>query len=244
MRELSAHYTDPRLTALYDAQNPLGPDSDFYLALAGEEPLAILDVGCGTGLLTAEFARGGHDVTGVDPAAAMLAVARARPFGDRVRWIEGVTEDADGLFDLAVMTGHAFQVLLSDDAIRSCLGSVKSRLKPGGRFAFESRNPDAKAWEEWASASTMIVPGHEAWGPVTTERRTIERKDELVSFETQYCFGDGTVILSQSALRFASQGRVSELAQEAGFTDLVWYGDWDRSPVMPTSRELIVVGSF
>ena len=131
MRELSAHYTDPQLAALYDAQNPLGPDSDFYLALAGEVPLAILDVGCGTGLLTAEFARGGHDVTGVDPAAAMLAVARSRPFGDRVRWIEGVTEDADGLFDLAVMTGHAFQVLLSDDAIRSCLGSVKSRLKPG-----------------------------------------------------------------------------------------------------------------
>jgi SAM-dependent methyltransferase len=51
----------------------------------------IVDVGCGTGLITCELAREGYRVIGVDPAPAMLRVARQRPFGDRVRWIEGDT---------------------------------------------------------------------------------------------------------------------------------------------------------
>ena len=84
----SASYADPRLAALYDALNPPDASTAFYLGLPGPPPARILDVGCGTGQLACEFAGRGHDVTGADPAAAMLAVARARPGGDRVRWIQ------------------------------------------------------------------------------------------------------------------------------------------------------------
>ena len=50
-------------------------------------------------------------------------------------------------FDLVVMSGHAFQVLLGDDEIRSALAAVRAALVPGGRFAFETRNPPARTWE-------------------------------------------------------------------------------------------------
>ena len=123
-------YTDPRLVALYDLWGPSRPDLAFYLRLAAELPAtSVADIGCGTGLLACQLARRGHQVTGVDPSPAMLEVARHRPGGDRVRWIEG---DASRLeeagFDLAVMTGHVAQVIarrpeLADDVGRDLAAS-------------------------------------------------------------------------------------------------------------------------
>lgn len=49
---------DARLVGLYDQDNPDGPDHDFYRSLADEHGAqSILDVGCGTGILTTTFAR-------------------------------------------------------------------------------------------------------------------------------------------------------------------------------------------
>ena len=153
---LSAAYADTRLAALYDALNPPGDDTVFYLSLPGKPPQTILDMGCGTGLLACAFAARGHQVTGADPAAAMLAVARGRPGGDQVRWIE---TDAAGLsvptrFDLVVLTGHVFQLLLGDDDVRAALDTLGRHLAPGGRIAFETRNPEVREWQYWTPRET------------------------------------------------------------------------------------------
>lgn len=72
MTQLDAHYANPRLVDLYDIENPLGVDTDFYLGLAAElDALSIVDLGCGTGLLTRELAAPGREVFGVDPAGAV-----------------------------------------------------------------------------------------------------------------------------------------------------------------------------
>ena len=63
--------------------NSGGPDWDYYLALAArivgaeKAPARVLEVGCGTGALAVEMVRMGAEVTELDPAEAMLAVARA-----------------------------------------------------------------------------------------------------------------------------------------------------------------------
>src|SRR5580704_11405623 len=49
---------------------------DVIGLLAPQPGERILDVGCGTGQLTAEIARAGADVTGIDQSAAMIAQAR------------------------------------------------------------------------------------------------------------------------------------------------------------------------
>ncbi|MEZ4673141.1 MAG: class I SAM-dependent methyltransferase [Caldilineaceae bacterium] len=77
--KLDLHYVDPRLVALYDSANPWGADSDFYLQLADELGAeTIVDLGCGTGLLTTALAVGARTVIGIDPAPAMLAIAQQR----------------------------------------------------------------------------------------------------------------------------------------------------------------------
>src|SRR5512132_1580740 len=84
----------------------------------------------------------------LDPDPAMLDQARAR--GD-VEWVlaDAASVGWDREFELAVMTGHAFQALVGDDELRRSLRAVRAALGGGGRFAFETRHPQARAWERW-----------------------------------------------------------------------------------------------
>src|SRR5262245_32573122 len=116
MIKLDQHYVDPRLVELYGIENTRGADTDFYLRLAASLGThTILNLGCGTGLLTRELAADGRQVVGVDPAPAMLAYARRQPGAARVRWIEGDSSTlGTPAADLVVMTGNVAQVFLDD----------------------------------------------------------------------------------------------------------------------------------
>src|SRR6516164_7102590 len=102
-------YQHTRIAEIYDLINPRAQDTDFYLSLAGLHPVSVLDLGCGTGTLCCAFAERGHRVTGVDPAAAMLVVARRKPHAEQVEWVETSAQSykVDRRFDLVAMTGHA-----------------------------------------------------------------------------------------------------------------------------------------
>ncbi|HET7083496.1 MAG TPA: methyltransferase domain-containing protein [Rhizomicrobium sp.] len=81
-------------------------------ALAGLKPGdAVLDLGCGTGMLAIPFARAGMAVTAMDPEAEMLAAAEtAQPPGIGIRWEKGGSQDLTpqmGPFRLVVM-GRSF----------------------------------------------------------------------------------------------------------------------------------------
>ena len=235
-------YTQPRLAALYDALNPAGPDTRFYLSLPGPPPQRILDVGCGTGMLACEFAALGHEVTGADPAAAMLAVARQRPGGDRVRW---VAADAAGLalpdrFDLIVLTGHVFQLLISDEQIAAALRALARHLAPDGRLALETRNPADREWQFWSPAQTRQRVGTPA-GPVEVHNDIVSVTGDLVTYETWYRFPDGETLVVPDTLRFPEQAELAAFLRDAGLAVMQWYGDWDRSPATPASPEIIAI---
>lgn len=82
-------FSDPRLVALYDTLNPFGDDSEFFCKQAEElSAKTIIDLGCGTGLLTVELAKRGHQMTGIKPSEAILAIARVKPYADKIKWIQ------------------------------------------------------------------------------------------------------------------------------------------------------------
>jgi 2-polyprenyl-3-methyl-5-hydroxy-6-metoxy-1,4-benzoquinol methylase len=95
------HYRDYRLAEVYDLDNRWAEDFEFYLTLTDSGPCSVLDLGCGTGTLCCALAQRGHQVTGVDPAAPMLAIAARKLYSEKVEWIESHAQDyhSDRRFD-------------------------------------------------------------------------------------------------------------------------------------------------
>lgn len=99
--------------------------------LAPKPGEAILDLGCGDGVLTKRIAEAGADVLGVDPSEAMLAAARA--LGLQVQVADGQALPFDNRFD-AVFSNAALHWMPNQPAVAA---GVFRALKPGGRYVGE-----------------------------------------------------------------------------------------------------------
>ncbi len=103
--ERAASYESGMLGQLH--RDISGRVADLALSL-GPAPRRVLDVGAGTGYLLGLLAGrlpGAQELAGVDPAPAMVAVARDRAADERLRFTEGTAERlpaADGHYDLVV----------------------------------------------------------------------------------------------------------------------------------------------
>ena len=240
-------FHDPRLVALYDAHDPGRVDTAFYVALAADLPASsIIDVGCGTGAITCELARQGHRITGVDPSSEMLDLARARPGGDLVRWIQGEASALENSppSDLAIMTGHVAQIISDEGDWRRTLTAIRRALRPGGQLAFESRNPAAREWLAWTPETSFQRMEDTEFGPVEVWWQLLDVSGDMVHYEIHYRFvASGEEAVSVNALRFRGQSDLTGSLSDAGFSVRRVFGDWNREPVTPSSPELIFLAT-
>ena len=165
-------------------------------------PIDVLDLGCGTGRYFWGL-RNVKTLTGLDASAPMLAEAKTPTHGDRIRVerIELIKGDLashrfpSGAFDLVYSIGVlAEHVPLN----RSLVERVAGWLKPGGRFAFttvDPQSPDVPKTPARRIASAILpaVPGdagrklHErlmAGGMYGDARWIRQQLDGLFSIET------------------------------------------------------------
>jgi len=112
------------------------PESELG-ALGDVEGLDVLDLGCGTGYLSAWLARRGARPVGVDPTPAQLATARElqAELGPEFPLVEAPAEDVplpDASFDLAV---SQYGASIWADPYR-WIPEAARLLRPGGRLVF------------------------------------------------------------------------------------------------------------
>lgn len=240
-------YHDADLARYYDVENPWSDDLAYCSGLMNGR-LSLLDIGCGTGLLAATVAATGKRAVGIDPAGAMLDIARSRPGGEKARWIAGDARDArlGEKFDLVTMTGHAFQVFLTRGDRLAVLSTVAAHLAPDGIFIFDSRNPDVEEWREWTPDRSRRQFTHPQLGDVTAwEEVSQDPATGIVTYHTSYRrHADGAVDTAASRLAFASRAEIAGLIDEAGLRATTWLGDWRGASWDATSREIIVVGGL
>ncbi len=233
------HYEEPSLAELYDLDSGWSLDRDFYLALAGKAPQRVLDLGCGTGLLCDAYAALGHVVTGVDPARAMLDIARQKPNGDRIDWVQAAAQHfrSPERFDLIIMTGHAFQVFLEDSDVLAVLATMRRHLAPGGLIAFESRNPAIDWPARWNRDADLAAEGHS----VRQSRRVSRMANRRIAFDTHYEL-PGRTLISSSELLFLSRTEIEDHLTTSGLRAEAVYGGWLSEPFdEAVSEEIIVI---
>jgi SAM-dependent methyltransferase len=160
----------------------------------------------------------GLEVVGVDPAKASLDVARAKPGGERVRWIHGDATALPSLdVDLATMTGNVAQAIVDQPDWDGTLRGIYDALQPGGHLVFETRDPAAKAWQEWRRDTSHTVTDIEGVGEVESWYELTEIRLPLVSFRSTCVFPDGEVLTSDSTLRFRERDEVEAALVEHGY---------------------------
>jgi 2-polyprenyl-6-hydroxyphenyl methylase/3-demethylubiquinone-9 3-methyltransferase len=127
--------------------NPLRLDwIDAQARLTGK---AVLDVGCGGGILAEAMARRGADVLGIDLSVKPLRVAQLHAMEsglDRLRYREVAAEalaaEAPGSFDVVTCMEMLEHVPEPASVVRACATLVK----PGGWVFFSTINRNPKAW--------------------------------------------------------------------------------------------------
>ncbi len=129
----------------------------------------VVEVGCGSGLLTRHLLDAGHRVVATDASPAMFALAReVAPDAEDIRQLV-LPDDPIPLADAVVSVGHALNYLPDETAIDRALVAIADALRPGGVLAIDlcdlewgEARRDApgmgRVGDDWAIITEFSVP--------------------------------------------------------------------------------------
>ena len=136
-------YTD--FARLYDMPTQDIPHDQYVAKIlsAIDDPhgKVVLDIGCGTGVLTEKLAQQGFIVKGLDVSEDMLAVAEQRFQKSKIHvplFCMSMT-DLTGIEDLdvALISIDSLNYLQSEEDVKETFAGVYASLKNGGHFFFD-----------------------------------------------------------------------------------------------------------
>lgn len=146
----------------------------------------VLELGCGSGLLTKELVRAGHRVIATDASPAMLELAHEEvPGAEDIRRL-ALPDDPLPQADAVVSVGHAVNYLDDEASIDRALIAIARAVRPGGLFAVdicdlewgEARRgaPNlGRSGDDWAIITRFSVPSPSRF---VREMTTFVRNDD------------------------------------------------------------------
>jgi SAM-dependent methyltransferase len=197
---------------------------------AAQPPETVLDVCCGTGLMTAELIARGMAVVGIDASAEMLDRARSL-LGPSARLERVVLPDLpiDGPFDAAGSTMDGLNYLELPDFRRTML-ALSAVVRPGGWLVFDlhtdatllfaMENPVIRGDADGTSFVLTTDLVGERTCRTTIELTAPDPADSFTETHEQYIHSEGDV---RAALA------------EAGFAVVAVTDEYTPSPAAPTT---------
>ena len=139
-------------------------------AIEGDTPYAILDLGCGPGRDLRAFTALGHDATGLDGAAELVALARAATDCPVLHQDFLALDLPPAHFDGIFANASLFHVPSSQ--IARVLAELAASLKPGG--VLFCSNPRGDNQEGWVGGRYGCFYDLETWRALVTGAGFVE----------------------------------------------------------------------
>ena len=200
----------------------------------------LVDLACGTGSMTVEFAAKGYDVIGVDLSENMLSKAREKSDGSILYLCQSMQElDMYGTIDAFVCTLDSLNHIEDREQLLLALSRVSLFLEPDGVFVFDM--------------NTLYKHEH----ILADNAFVYETEDVFCVWQNEYC-GEGRVEImldffeqqpDGSYLRESefftetaySLAETKRLLEEAGLQLLAAYDDMTSLPPSPESERMVFV---
>jgi SAM-dependent methyltransferase len=210
------------------------------ISLLGLQPgAAILDLCCGVGRHSLEFARRGYSVTGVDRTAAYLQTARDAAVieGLAVEWVEADAREflRPGAFSLAINLYTSFGYFEDPAEDQRVAENLFCSLKSAGTLVMDlmgkerlARIFSPRSWEELPDGSLFLQERK-----IRDDWTWIENRWILVKDGQQREFTLGHRLYDGAGLR--------TLLLDSGFESVTLYGDMDGTPYNNEARRLVAV---
>jgi SAM-dependent methyltransferase len=204
--------------------------ADFLAARWQDDDIhAVLDVCCGSGLMTTELIARGYEAVGVDASAAMLDLARAR-LGPEVRLLEAVLPDlpVDGPFDAAVSTLDGLNYL-TPAALEATFARLHDVVRPGGWLVFDVHAEAAFVMMQ-ANPSITGADGRRTWmltSDCDAATRRVSTVIELHAPDDDFREEHVQYVHAEADIR--------RWLEHAGFVDIETCDEYSDAPVRDTT---------
>jgi SAM-dependent methyltransferase len=199
----------------------------------------LLDVPCGQGRHAHLLAEAGYDVDALDYSADLLAVAKERGTGPRLRYTRGDMRKLParwtGRFDavLNLFTSFGFFAFPSDDA--AVMREFARVLAPGGVLVWHGGSRDGVMARfldrDWWRADDGTLIGHE---------RSFDALSGVLTVRTSW-FGPGGAGEREHRIRLYTASRLAELCAGAGLVVEQAFDGWRDRPLRRRSTEMVLV---
>ena len=246
------------LVELYDYSNYAIGGIDFYVDYSRKAGGPTLELGSGTGRILIPTAVAGYEITGLDISSHMLKKCQAklslqsRNVRKHVHLVQGnmTNFSIDRVFSMITIPYNTFQLLVTIEEQKACLGCVHNHLADDGRLVLDVFNPDfprlydSKYQQEQVVFSDMKLPDNRVLS-VSSRITAFHRSEQINDIELIYYVrlpnGQQERIVQAFPLRYFFRYEVEHLLNLCGFEVAEYFGDYDRSTYSYRSPKMIFV---
>ncbi|MHA2159677.1 MAG: class I SAM-dependent methyltransferase [Candidatus Thorarchaeota archaeon] len=202
---------------------------------------SILDLCCGIGRHSLEFARRGHRVVGVDRTKLYLEKAKRSATEEKLD-IEFVEDDMrtfyrKNSFDVVLSMFTSFSYFEDHEEQMLVLRNIYSSLRAGGRFILESAGKEILArifmkqnWSEWPHG--FMLEEREAidnWSKMHNKWIFIERNGTIHRYDVTHWIYSGS--------------EIKEMLEKVGFSDVHVFGGLDGRAYDNEATRLVAIAT-
>lgn len=226
------------------------PYIEFYGGLVRGTDRSLLDVGCGSGTVTAALAEiiwgnaAGREtrIVGLDGSSAMLA--EARRCEPRIAWLQGDLRavNVEGQFDLIISTYNTLQHV-DAAGLAQALKAMRAKLALGGRIAFDIYRPNLDYIRIAQRNRLAFRLADEENNPLEVREDTEFSEDAgILNIAWRLIDQQGRVLAHANYNMWQHDPVFVERAiSDADLVMVERFGDLDRSTYGPQSKKQVIV---